>query len=228
MGWLLWIYAWAVSGVVLRTHAGRDAGRRRGRRRSMRGRKEANMEGSKEARKRGRDAGRDAGGRRGSKQGRKAESANGTFKRRTGACAEHERQWRRPISDYRSPPTLSTYRAAVSLQSYALDSTYRAAVSLQPYALDSTYRAAVSLQSYALDSTYRAAVSLQSYALEEIVTLVVDQDEGGEIFDADLPDGFHAEFREFHAFYALDVFLRKDRGYAADGTKIESAWNSST
>lgn len=29
---------------------------------------------------------------------------------------------------------------------------------------------------------------------EEVIALVVDDDEGGEVFDVDLPDGFHAEF----------------------------------
>jgi len=41
--------------------------------------------------------------------------------------------------------------------------------------------------------------------LEEIVSFVVDEDEGGKIFDADLPDRFHAEFGVFEDFEGLDV-----------------------
>jgi hypothetical protein len=32
---------------------------------------------------------------------------------------------------------------------------------------------------------------------EEVVALVVDEDEGGEVFDFDLPNGFHSELRVF-------------------------------
>ncbi len=32
--------------------------------------------------------------------------------------------------------------------------------------------------------------------LKEVVPFVVDDDEGGEVFDLDLPDGFHPEFFE--------------------------------
>lgn len=35
---------------------------------------------------------------------------------------------------------------------------------------------------------------------EEVVAFVVDEDEGGEVFDGDFPDGFHAEFGECDDF----------------------------
>ena len=41
--------------------------------------------------------------------------------------------------------------------------------------------------------------------LEEVVALVVDEDESGEVLDVYLPDGFHAEFGVFYAFDALDA-----------------------
>ena len=43
--------------------------------------------------------------------------------------------------------------------------------------------------------------------LEEVVALVVYEDEGGEVFYGNLPDGFHAEFGIFYAVDALDATL---------------------
>ena len=48
--------------------------------------------------------------------------------------------------------------------------------------------------------------------LEEVVSLVVYEDEGGEVLYLNLPDGFHAEFGELYALNALDVVLREDGG----------------
>ena len=42
---------------------------------------------------------------------------------------------------------------------------------------------------------------------EEVVALVVDEDEGGEILDGYFPNGFHAELGILYALYALDAAL---------------------
>ena len=52
--------------------------------------------------------------------------------------------------------------------------------------------------------------------LEEVIALVVHQDECGEVFYFDLPDGFHAQFGELYAFDVLDVVLRQDSSGAND------------
>ena len=44
--------------------------------------------------------------------------------------------------------------------------------------------------------------------LEEVVALVIYEDEGGEVFNLNLPYGFHAKFGELYALNALDVVLR--------------------
>src|SRR5581483_8815545 len=59
--------------------------------------------------------------------------------------------------------------------------------------------------------------------LEEVVALVVDDDEGGEILDLDLPDRFHAEFGIFADFHFLDALLGELGGRAADRGEIEAA-----
>ena len=43
--------------------------------------------------------------------------------------------------------------------------------------------------------------------LEEVVALVIHEDEGGEVFYSNLPDGFHTEFGILHALDALDGAL---------------------
>lgn len=53
--------------------------------------------------------------------------------------------------------------------------------------------------------------------LEEVVTLVVHEDEGGEVLDGDLPDGLHAELGIFDALDAVDAALRENGCHAADG-----------
>ena len=52
--------------------------------------------------------------------------------------------------------------------------------------------------------------------LEEVVALVVNEDECGEVLNLDFPNSFHAEFGIFNAFDALDVLLRKDGSRSAD------------
>src|SRR5665213_4591188 len=58
---------------------------------------------------------------------------------------------------------------------------------------------------------------------EEVIALVVDDDEGGEILDLDLPDRFHAEFGIFLHLDFLDAVLGQVRRRAADGSEIKSA-----
>jgi hypothetical protein len=43
--------------------------------------------------------------------------------------------------------------------------------------------------------------------LEEIITLVIHEDKGGEVFHLNLPDGLHAKFRILYALDALDTAL---------------------
>ena len=43
--------------------------------------------------------------------------------------------------------------------------------------------------------------------LEEVVALVVDEDESGEVFHLNLPDSFHAQFGIFEALDTLDIVL---------------------
>lgn len=58
--------------------------------------------------------------------------------------------------------------------------------------------------------------------LEEVVTLVVHQDEGREIFYFDFPYSFHAEFGIFYALDGLDVILGEDSRRATDRTEVET------
>ena len=51
---------------------------------------------------------------------------------------------------------------------------------------------------------------------EEIVTLVVYQNECREVFYFDLPNCFHAQFRIFHTFDALDVVLSQNSSRTTD------------
>ena len=57
---------------------------------------------------------------------------------------------------------------------------------------------------------------------KEVVALVIDEDEGGEVNDIDFPDGFHAEFRIFDARDGLDVVGRENRRRSADGAEVET------
>ena len=59
--------------------------------------------------------------------------------------------------------------------------------------------------------------------LEEVVTLVVHQDEGREVLNLYLPDGFHAQFGILYALDGLDVVLCQDGSRSADGAEVETA-----
>ena len=43
--------------------------------------------------------------------------------------------------------------------------------------------------------------------LEEVVTLIVNEDESGEVFNSDLPDSLHAQLRILYTLDALDAAL---------------------
>ena len=58
---------------------------------------------------------------------------------------------------------------------------------------------------------------------EEVVALVINEDERGEILHFDFPDGFHAELGVFEKFYLLDAVLGKDGGRTSDRAEVESA-----
>src|SRR6185437_8539893 len=59
--------------------------------------------------------------------------------------------------------------------------------------------------------------------LEKIIALVVDDDEGREVLDLDLPDRLHAELGIFLALDFLDAVLGELGGAAADRGEIEAA-----
>mmetsp|Transcript_13789 Transcript_13789/g.40850 ORF Transcript_13789/g.40850 Transcript_13789/m.40850 type:complete len:298 (+) Transcript_13789:36-929(+) len=58
---------------------------------------------------------------------------------------------------------------------------------------------------------------------EEVVALVVDDNECGEVFDLDAPDGLHAELRVLQHLHLLDVVLRENGRGAADAAQVEAA-----
>ena len=58
--------------------------------------------------------------------------------------------------------------------------------------------------------------------LEEVVALVVDEDECGEVLDLNLPDGLHAKLGILYALDALDARLREYGSDATDGAEIEA------
>ena len=43
--------------------------------------------------------------------------------------------------------------------------------------------------------------------LEEVVALIIDKDEGGEVFYCDFPDSLHAQLRILYTLDALDATL---------------------
>src|SRR5690606_40383099 len=71
--------------------------------------------------------------------------------------------------------------------------------------------------------TEQTGASAQLQLCEEVVALVVDDDEGGEVFHLDLPDRFHPEFGIFGLLDLLAVVLRQDRRRPADRVEIEAA-----
>ena len=68
---------------------------------------------------------------------------------------------------------------------------------------------------------FTACPGLQLF--KEVVSLVVNKDEGREVLDGNLPDGFHTEFGILNAFDARYAALRQHCRHAADGSQIETA-----
>ena len=60
-------------------------------------------------------------------------------------------------------------------------------------------------------------------SIEEVVSLVIDEEEGGEVDDIDLPDGFHSELGVLQALHLPDVFFGQNGGGSSDGPEIESS-----
>src|SRR6201999_3155678 len=58
---------------------------------------------------------------------------------------------------------------------------------------------------------------------EKVVALVVNDDEGGEVPDLDLPHRLHAEFGVFEDLDLCDAVLGESRRRAADRPQIEAA-----
>ena len=67
-------------------------------------------------------------------------------------------------------------------------------------------------------TTWRPRLQL----LEEVVALVINEDEGGEVLDLNLPDSLHSEFGIFHALDALDARLRQYGSHTTSGTQVET------
>ena len=58
--------------------------------------------------------------------------------------------------------------------------------------------------------------------LEEVVTLIVNNDEGGEVLDVDLPHGLHTELLHIKDLDLLDGVLREDSRGATNGAQVEA------
>ena len=58
---------------------------------------------------------------------------------------------------------------------------------------------------------------------EEVITFVVDDDEGGEILNFDLPHRFHAEFWILKDFDGTDAILSESGGGSTDRSKVETS-----
>ena len=57
---------------------------------------------------------------------------------------------------------------------------------------------------------------------EEVVSLVIHENEGGEVLHLYLPNGLHAEFGVFNTFNRLDVLLCEYSSRSADRAEIEA------
>ncbi len=62
----------------------------------------------------------------------------------------------------------------------------------------------------------------QIQRLKKVIPLVVDDDEGGEVFYVDAPDRFHAQVFEFDALDLGDAVLGQAGAGAAYGAEIEA------
>src|SRR6516225_2521919 len=75
----------------------------------------------------------------------------------------------------------------------------------------------------ALHKTADGVTSPEIELFEEIISLVVDDDEGGEVLHFDPPDRLHAELGVLDRLDFLDAVLREIGRRASDGSKIEAA-----
>ena len=57
------------------------------------------------------------------------------------------------------------------------------------------------------DLLLAAAARPRLQFFEEVMTLIVNEDEGREVFNGNLPYSFHTEFRILYALNALDTAL---------------------
>lgn len=69
--------------------------------------------------------------------------------------------------------------------------------------------------------SYKTVVQLFASAtrlqlLEEVVAFVIDENEGWEVLNLNLPNGFHSEFGVLNALNALNVVLSENGCWAAD------------
>src|SRR5690348_1516046 len=67
------------------------------------------------------------------------------------------------------------------------------------------------------------SLSAQVEFLEEIVALVIDDDEGGEVLDLDAPDRLHTKLWIFHHFDLLDAVLGQIGRRSTNRGEIEAA-----
>ena len=56
--------------------------------------------------------------------------------------------------------------------------------------------------------------------LEEVVALIIDKDEGGEVFNSNLPDSLHTQFGIFNTLNALDAALRENGSYTTNSAAV--------
>ena len=59
-----------------------------------------------------------------------------------------------------------------------------------------------------------------AYVEEEVVAFIIHEDESGEVFHFDAPDGFHAKFGVFEYLDFFDMVLREDGGGTADAPEV--------
>src|SRR5690606_36215703 len=74
-----------------------------------------------------------------------------------------------------------------------------------------------------IGSSLRGDLDRSAHRLEEVVALVVDDDEGREVADLDLPDRLHAELGVLEHLDLGDAVLGEAGGRAADRAEVEAA-----
>lgn len=81
-------------------------------------------------------------------------------------------------------------------------------------------------QPFFVISAYRlltlATYAARLYLLEEVVTLVIDQDEGWEVLYANLPYRLHTQLGELYALDRFDVLLGEQGCRTSDRAQVEA------